>query len=331
MYSINYLKEKFEKIAKISLINPARDDAFCSIGVTTTGFTLACLRKDKTKTELDFIENVVCSPSTFMMELWGIVKKHNLDGVNCSWVLNPSQYQMLIYDELPVKEEEFQSAIRWQIRKLLPYPIDDALIDSFPIPPAQISNPKKMIMIVTAQASYIQPIASQISESGLNLSSIDIQELALRNINSLYEKDDGSTALLYLQEEASQLIITRQKLFYFSRHLDWNFNSLTQASVNQENVATYLDKLALEVQRSFDYFQSQWRYPAPTKVLVASLSADVLDIASYLAQRLRLQALNLNLHEVLPAKHKLSRSLEFQHLSIIGGVLRDELEYVSTN
>lgn len=331
MDSINNLKEKFEKFAQISLISALRDDAFCCISVEPKGFALACMRKTGATLELDFIETVTCKPSNFVMELWTLVKRHDLEGVKCSWVLDPNKYQILVHDELPVKDEEFQSAVRWQIRKLLPYSIDDAIIDSFPVPPAQIANPKKMIMIVSAQASYIRPIALQITESGLHLSSIDIQELALRNITACYEGDDNAVALLYLRENTSELIITRQKSFYFSRHLDWNLNLPPNVVADQENINNHLDRLTLEMQRSFDYFQTQWRYPAPTKVLVASLKPDAMDIANYLTQRLRLQASNLNVSEILPRKNKISHLTEIQNLPIIGGILRDDLSYAPTS
>jgi MSHA biogenesis protein MshI len=329
MDSIKYLKEKLQQISTLGMTATARSDAFCCIGLDWRGITLAYLRKINGKAELQFLETVPCDQNNPIVDLWSLVKKHNLEGVNCSWVLNPSQYQLLSYDELPVKDEEFQSAVRWQIRKLLPFPIDDAYIDSFAIPPAQITNPKKMIMIVAAQRSIIHPLALQISESGLNLTSIDIQELALRNITALYEKDDTTTALLYLQEKAGELIISRHKLFYFSRRLDWNFDFLTKSTLDHDTINAYLDKLSLEIQRSFDYFHSQWRIPAPARVLIVSLNPEILDVASYLSQRLKVQVSNLDLNELLASKTKLTQTQVFQYLPVIGGVIKDEIDYAT--
>jgi Tfp pilus assembly PilM family ATPase len=331
MDSIKYLKEKLQQISTLGMTITARSDAFCCIGIDWRGITLAYLRKINGKAELQILETVPCDQNNPIIELWSLVKKHELEGVNCSWVLNPSQYQLLVHDELPVKDEEFQSAVRWQIRKLLPFSIDDAYIDSFVIPPAQITNPKKMIMIVAAQRSIIHPLALQISESGLNLTNIDIQELALRNITALYEKDDTTTALLYLREKASELVITRQKLFYFSRHLDWNFDFLTKSVVDQDSINGYLDKLSLEIQRSFDYFHSQWRIPAPSRVLIASLNPEILDVASYLSQRLKVQASNIDLNLMISSKMKLTRAQEFQYLPVIGGVIKDEIDYATAD
>jgi MSHA biogenesis protein MshI len=329
MDSIKYLKEKLQQISTFGMTTTARSDAFCCIGLDGRGITLACLRQINGKAELQILETVSCDQNNSHVELRSLVKKHGLEGVNCSWVLHPSQYQLLLHDELPVKEEEFQSAIRWQIRKLLPFPIDDTYIDSFIIPPAQITNPKKMIMIVAAQRSIIYPLALQISESGLNLTNIDIQELALRNIIALHEKDDNTTALLYLREKGGELIISRQKLFYFSRHIDWNFDFLTKSTMDQETLNGCLDKLSLEIQRSFDYFHSQWRIPAPTRVLIVSSNPEVVDVAAYLSQRLKVRASNLDLNEIIACKTQLMQIQEFQYLPLIGGILKDEIGYAT--
>jgi MSHA biogenesis protein MshI len=328
MDSIKYLKEKLQQISTLGLTLRARSDAFCCIGLDQRGISLVYLRKVDDKMRLELIETVPCEQNNPLVELWGLVRKHNLEGVNCSWMLNAAQYQLILHDELPVKEDEFQSAIRWQIRKLLSFPIDDAYVDSFAIPPAQITNPKKTIMVVAAQQSIIKPIALQISESGLNLTSIDIQELGLRNITALYENDETATALIYLKENTSELVITRQKMFYFSRRLDWDLGFLTKSVLGQDSINDYLDKLSLEIQRSFDYFQSQWRFPAPSRLLIVALNS-TLDIATYLSQRLRVQASNLNLNEKIFSKIKLTPAQEFQFLPIIGGALRNEINHAT--
>ncbi|MES2218510.1 MAG: hypothetical protein V4501_08855 [Pseudomonadota bacterium] len=330
MDSIKYLKDKLILFSQQTFKRrlQARDALFC-IEFGTNSFSAAYIRSDAGRPELELIESVPCDITKPLPALTEFVKKNQLEGVNCSWLLKADKYQLITLDELPVKPEEFQSAIRWQIKKLLTFSVDDAFIDSFQIPPPEIPNPKKMITVVAAQASYIQPIAEQIAESGLNLTTIDIQELALRNVMTMFETNEMGTALVYLQEKSSDIIFSRQHQFYYLRRLDWSFEKLANNYQSQDVINQYLQKLALEVQRSFDYFQSQWRLPAPNHVLMVSLNPKLLDIAAYMTQRLRFPVEDINLNKVLLSKVELTSNLESQFLSVIGGALREETSHAT--
>jgi MSHA biogenesis protein MshI len=332
MDSIKHLKEKLITFAQQTFQRRVQSkNASCCIEFGTNSFSAAYIRTDSGRPELQLLETVSCDVNKPLEALTEFVKKNGLEGVNCSWLLKSDKYQLITLDELPVKPEEFQAAVRWQIKKLLSFSVDDAFIDSFYIPPPVIPNPKKMITVVASQASYIQPIAEQIAESGLNLTTIDIQELALRNILAMFETDELSTALVFLQEKNSDIIFTRQHEFYYLRRLDWSFEKLANSYQNQDSVNQYLQKLALEVQRSFDYFQSQWRLPAPTHILMVSLNPKLLDIAAYMSQRLRFPIEDINLNKVLLSKIELTSNLESQYLSVIGGALRDEINNATRN
>jgi MSHA biogenesis protein MshI len=332
MDSINYLKDKFIALAQQTFKRRVQsDDALCCIEFGANSFSAAYIRSETGRPVLELVETVACDITKPAVALTEFVKKNGLEGINCSWLLKSDKYQLITLDELPVKPEEFQAAIRWQIKKLLSFPVEDAYIDSFPLPQPLTPNPKKMITIVAAQASYIQPIAEQIAESGLNLTTIEIQELALRNVMAMFEVDDKSSAMVYLQEKNSDIIFARQHEFYYLRRLDWSFEKLASNYDSQEKINQYLQKLALEVQRSFDYFQSQWRLPVPNHVLMVSLNPKVLDIAAYMSQRLRFPVENINLNKVLLSKIQLNSTAESQYLSVIGGALRNEISHATTN
>jgi MSHA biogenesis protein MshI len=332
MDSIKYLKDKLAALAQQTFKRRVQqNDALCCIEFGTNSFSAAYIRSETGRPVLELVETVPCDVTKPLAALIEFVKKNALEGVNCCWLLKSDKYQLITLDELPVKPEEFQSAIRWQIKKLLSFPVEDALIDKFSLPLPEIPNPKKTMTVVATQASYIQPIAEQIAESGLNLTTIDIQELALRNIMSMFEVDDKSTALVYLQEKNSDIIFSRQQEFYYLRRLDWSFEKLASNYDSQEKINQYLQKLALEVQRSFDYFQSQWRLPVPNHVLMVSLNPTVLDIAAYMSQRLRFPVENINLNKVLLSKVQLNSTAESQYLSVIGGALRNEINHATTN
>lgn len=323
---------QFKKLPGIRSIIPDQGSrifspGICSIGILSDEVCLAYAQYSEGKIELQFIETYLYKNiNEFSRTLSAAIKRHQLEGVPCRWVLPPERYQALLIDALPVKESEFQSAIRWKIKSLLQYPEDDVVIDSFPLPLQKTHDPREMIIAVTAQVSFLQPYIDKIRESGLQLNIIDIQQLALRNITSLFEDDEKTTALIYLRDKASELIITCQKDLYFHRHLELDLSTATQtANLNDENAPNpELDRTALELQRSFDYYQSQWRKPAPARVLLATATKTGTAIATYLSNRLAFPIQLLDIHANIKSKQALNMEDQGRYLSVIGALLRNE-------
>ncbi len=298
---------------------------FCSIVFTPNQIDLAYAKNNNDKIELQFIESYPYKKNQFSEVLNAAVKRHQLEGVYCTWVLPPERYQSILLDALPVAESEFQAAVRWKIKGTLQYPEEDIVVDHFPLPMKKTHDPHEMIVVVVAQQSFLQPHANKIQQSGLRLTTIDIQELALRNITALYENDEKTTAFIYLREKSSELVISCQKELYFHRHLE-----LTSAGANlQEEHSSNpeLDKAALELQRSFDYFQGQWRKPPPTRVFLAASEVLTPLIMHYFTQYLALPIQPLDLREVLKSKQELSIQEQGHYLPLIGGLLREESEH----
>jgi len=301
----------------------------CSIGITPQEFCLAYARNEGGKIELQFVEIYPYKSTGLTETLSAIVKKHQLEGVRCTWVLPPEHYQSIVIDALPVNESEFQAAARWKIKGALQFPEDDIVIDRFLVPLKKTHDPHPMIAIIAAQASFLQQYATKIQASGLQLRTIDIQELTLKNITSLYENDEKTTALIYLRKSGSELIISCQKELYFHRQIDLTnqISHLDSQAFNSE-----LDKTALELQRSFDYFQSQWRKPSPARILLATSGQSGVSIADYFAQHLAIPIELLDIRSLLPSKQDLSLEEQANYLPMIGGILREEgAQHAATN
>jgi MSHA biogenesis protein MshI len=332
MDSLQYLKEKLGLDALFPSQAKTSRSGFCCISILPSGFAIV---KTEAATnggniKLSLREFIACKRANLAEALAAEVTKHKLDNTHCTWILPPENYQLILLEKLPVPDVEFQAAIRWKIKDLITFPTDDAVIDSFNVPPSNIASAKKNIMVAVSQLSYLQPLADIINESGLNLTIVDINELALRNIASLYEQDDNSVAMIFLQEKSSKIIVTRQKTFYFSRRLDWGLNVVSDAAQDSEIIDRNIDKLSLEIQRSFDYYQSQWRLPAPTKILLAPEIAPAIDIRSYLIKRLTTAVQDLDLNDILDCTPSLDKKQQGQFLPVIGGALSQEINTHAT-
>src|SRR3954469_12405527 len=59
----------------------------------------------------------------------------SLNDYQCATLLGPGDYQIVVVDAPNVPRDELKSAIRWRVKDLLDFHVDDATIDVLDIPP----------------------------------------------------------------------------------------------------------------------------------------------------------------------------------------------------
>jgi len=165
-------------------------------------------------------------------------------------------YDLLLVEAPGVQPSELRAAVRWKVRNLIDFHIDDAVIDVFEIP-GQSNRPRgqAMMYVVAARARDVREYIDAIEGADLALEVIDITEMALRNLAARLEADVRGVAMLYLEEEHGIITITRQGSLYLSRRLETGSNQL----FDEPEAAQ--DQIALEVQRSLDYYDSHFSQP----------------------------------------------------------------------
>jgi MSHA biogenesis protein MshI len=300
------------------------------IDFSSDSFSVGYGKKDNGKINLILCETYSYSSNDDLQtSLATIVKYHKLDTVNCTWILQPDQYQLLLIDALPVPANEFQAAVRWKIKDLIRFPFEDIIVDSFNLPITKPSNGQAMTMLVIAKQSELKLMSEQFQEAGLNINKISIPEISLKNISALFDQEDQSTSLIYMQNKNSQLVITNKHLLHFNRRIELGLDFLTpsqDSSVPDAEVAEKMDRFALEIQRSFDYYQSQWRQPLPAKIIFSSAKKLLIDIAPLLSQRLSIPVEILNIDTHFTNKKVISQEDQGKHLLILGSLFDYEGE-----
>ena len=212
--------------------------------------------------------------------LSGIVKKYKLEKTPVYCLLPPEDYQLFIIESLPVQEKEFDEALKWRVRSLINFPLENAMIDYFKLPAKKISPNHPMIAVVVSKKDRIEKLIQIFQKSHLSLTNISIPELALKNLSTLYEKDEQSSAFIYFYENLAILNITLQKTLYFTKHIILP-NVTDSMDINYE-------EFCLDILRYFDYFQSQWRHASPNRLFIATESKDIAAIAKKLSECLQI-------------------------------------------
>jgi len=235
------------------------------------------------------------------------------------------QYQILQVDAPAVPADELAAALRWRIKEMIDYPVEDAVVETLTIPLDQAPTGRMpQAFAIVAHADAIRTHAGALNRSGLALSVIDIQETAQRNLSALFEQPGRGIAMLLFDEAGGLLTVTAGGELYLARRIDIVLAAPGDAS--DEARQSVHDRITLELQRSFDNFERRFAFVPVAKLLLAGVNA-VDGLRDCLAENLYFPVEVLDLAEVVdfPAIPELqSPARQAQCLAAIGAALRQE-------
>jgi MSHA biogenesis protein MshI len=210
-----------------------------------------------------------------------IASELDLRSMKSVLVLPPDDYSMLQVESPGVEPAELRGAVRWQIKDLIDFHIDDATIDLFALPEPKRAGVSGKLSVVAARNSLIQNRVDLLGGAGIEIEAIDITELALRNLALLENSNsgNGAHAILYLSPGYGMIEVINDSQLYLSRQIKVNLKDLEQVSSSAEGEwgNPVLDNLVLEIQRSMDFYESQFGEGPVQRVSVMPCSADAVD------------------------------------------------------
>lgn len=187
-------------------------------------------------------------------QLEDCVERNDLKHSQAVGVVAPGDYQVLQIEAPNVPRNEMNQAAAWRVRDLIDMPLDQAVIDTFE-PPESAQRGERQVNVVVARRTLIDERAEMMKDAGLELIALDIPDLVQRNICLRLPAARGGHALLALDLADGLLTVFRDGELFLARSLDTGQNDLADGGDGP------VDALLLEVQRSFDYFESALSQP----------------------------------------------------------------------
>ena len=185
-----------------------------------------------------------------------------------SAVLSTDEYQLVQVEAPDVAPEELRGAVRWKLKDIISFPASEAVVDVFEIPEQARYVESRMIYAVAARADAVQRVVSLIKPRVRGFDVIDIPELCLRNIAALLPQDQQGVALIALGEHFAQLTLTCRGVLYLARRID--LGRRPEGPPGEAAAVLDVPSLALELQRSLDYYESHFDRPAIADIVVTS-------------------------------------------------------------
>jgi MSHA biogenesis protein MshI len=194
----------------------------------------------------------------------------------CHVVLSAQQSQIVQVDKPNVPSAEINAALKWQVKDLVSISPDNMVLDYFNGP--LLAGGKEKINVVCAPIDELKKIVAATNKEEAEVASITTVEFAFANL--LTTHSDACLLVCQQPNEEIVLLIVKQGKLYFHRRLR-GFRQIANKTEDELSM-TVIDNLALEVQRSSDFFERQLKQ-APIKKIQVLLP---IDNESFLARKL---------------------------------------------
>jgi MSHA biogenesis protein MshI len=281
------------------------------------------------------------------------VSKNKLKNADCHYVLDKTEYELELVETPPVEDDELREAVRWRLKDLISIPIEETVIDIFPLPDDAYRGRMKMLYVVAVHRAVIESKLKFIRSCGLDPKVIDIEEMALRNISlHLPDMEKGTIAILSLKENSGEILMFSHEDMYLSRSIEMGYASLIENDEHNNSLQSplnnhseydlelridehgeesndhdrlmMLDRFILDVQRSLDYYESQLGKGIASKVYLLPTGIDGLKLQKPMQDALSPRVVDLECKKFIPMSEDINfKEIEEMYLlPVIGAVLR---------
>ncbi|MFP4181808.1 MAG: PilN domain-containing protein [Thiohalospira sp.] len=233
-------------------------------------------------------------------------------------VLDDSAYQLLHLEAPAVPAEEMADALRWRLGDLIDFPAEEAVIATLPQHSDRGSS--RMVFTFVARRRDVQEVIDTLIGAGLSPEAVEVRESALRNLTARIPDEAGGTATLHLGRDDGVILLTHDQGLYLARRLEAGTSRLVEGG------ALELEGVALELQRSLDYYERQLATAPAARALIAPAPMDRGPLIDYINTNLNIAASALDLSHVLTIECGSDADTQSLVALAAGGALHSETE-----
>jgi len=251
-------------------------------------------------------------------------REQRLGRMACSGLVEPSDYSLVLVDTPEVPPAELRAAMRWRVKELIDFHIDDAVIDVFDVPSDEGRATRRMYA-VAARRERVQRVVTAAQGAGLALEVVDIPEFALRNLAVRLPENDAGVALIHFDARHGLLTVSRRGALYFSRRLDGGRERLLHSGTTlTPAMEAQLDALTIEIQRSLDFYERHFAQPSIGAIVLVGMPQPVDGMPDYLQSQLGIATRCFDVAEICAPPAAIPRDVLARCALAIGAALRTQ-------
>jgi MSHA biogenesis protein MshI len=303
-----------------------KKDGWLAIAVQRDGVAAASIKRARDsggKPFVRFASFLPGQPDAGVLERAG--REGHANAFRCATLLSGGEYQVISVEAPNVPREEMRTAIQWRLKDILDFPVLDATIDvlDIPVDAAVQGRAQQQVFAVAARNSIVKPRQKLFLDAKVDLSVIDIPEMAQRNISAMLEPEGRGVAMLSFGDDGGLLTVSYRGELSLSRRFDVTREQLLEQDHERKH-ATF-DRITLELQRSLDHFERQFSFISVSKLVLAPSSVTGLD--EYLSSNLYMPVESLDLATVFDLQRVpelADKALQQRFFLTLGAALRTE-------
>lgn len=147
----------------------------------------------------------------------------------------PTEQMLVRWIDLPVMDgEALRAATRFEARKYLPYPVDQAEVAIVPMEQGRGDGERMRALLAAAPRDVVRSRAETLEMAGLEVASVELEPIALVRALSAPDGRQGMLwrgqplAYVHLGGESSGMCVVQDTSLRFVHAISWGCNRLTQ-------------------------------------------------------------------------------------------------------
>ena len=289
------------------------------VEISPRGLGIAVVERRKTPqgvadSVINGFEFKPCGPGEWGAALRDYLKENPLKQAEAHVVFHPSFYELMLIDAPEVPDEELNEAVKWRVKDFISGSIEDYVVEAFRLPSDAYRGRMNMIYVAFIKKASVQSIVELCEDLGLELVDIGISELARAALTQGQDTlADHGIAFLHLDEKKGQIDLFENGYLYLSRGIDTGYSMLAEGQADgglSLDNSSQLDSLALDIQRSLDYYESQLGKSGITKLFLLSPEIIANQTCDSLSQLLPVPVEAFDLASLYPCEADCSRYVD---------------------
>ena len=216
-----------------------------------------------------------------------LIREHDLVAAKTNIVIPANRIQSTQIESSELPEGDVQTALPWKVKELINIPPQDMVCDYIDMPLQPTGQGAKTQVLATSRG-YLEAIINPFHEANAEIGAITTEQFAYAKLQTT----EDAAQLVFIQNKKADavLLIVKNQEICFARKIR---NSAVILEMTPEQLEMGgSDSIAIEIQRSIDYFESQLKQP-PIKNALLSMLGD------------NTETLITALNQVLPVRTKL--------------------------
>src|SRR5512134_209234 len=261
------------------------------------------------------VDGAILDKGAIVESLQGLLREHKIKRKQAAMGLSGHSVIVKKISLPEMSDAELEESIHWEAEQYIPFDIDDVNLDFQIIEGGSSEEGKMDVLLVAAKKDKIDDYTDLLIQAGLQPTVVDLDAFALQNAWEInYEIIPGrNVALVNIGAGFTNIGVLRNGMTSFTRDISIGGNHYTdaiqkefalsadqaeriktgqEAGADPEAVRRVMESvsenIAVEIQRSFDFFRATTADQEIHQILLSGGSARVRQLDAFLNQRLKI-------------------------------------------